>query len=68
VRTLEVGNSSALGGALRAANTLGGVAFPALYERFAAPHPSLGATPSMSFNYSELRERFALEVDRLSRH
>jgi xylulokinase len=67
VRTLEVGNSSALGGALRAANTLGGVPFSALYECFAAPHPSLGATPNTSFNYSELRERFALEVDRLTR-
>lgn len=67
VRTLEVGNSSALGGALRAANTLGGVPFPALYARFAAPHPSLGATPNASANYSELRERFATEVDRLLR-
>jgi xylulokinase len=67
VRTLEVGNSSALGGALRAANSLGGISFSALYERFAAPHSSLGATPNTSANYTELRERFSTEVDRLIR-
>jgi hypothetical protein len=41
--------------------------FPALYERFAAPHPSLGATPNPAANYAELRERFAAEVDLLTR-
>lgn len=66
VRTLEVGNSAALGGALRAAHTLGGVPFSTLYERFAAPHPTLSATPNPKANYAELRELFAKEADRLS--
>lgn len=66
VRTLEVGNSSALGGALRAANTLGGVPLPRLYERFAAPHPSLGANANLSANYDALRARFVTEVGQLT--
>lgn len=66
VRTLEVGNSSALGGALRAASTLSGAPLPRLYERFAAPHPNLGATPNPDANYDTLRTRFATEVARLT--
>jgi len=66
VRTLEVGNSSALGGALRAANALGGHSFESLFERFVAPDPKLCFRPNASADYRKLRERFASEVDRLA--
>jgi len=66
VRTLEVGNSSALGGALRAANALGGESFESLFERFVAPDPKLCFRPNASADYRNLRERFASEVDRLA--
>jgi xylulokinase len=66
VRTLEVGNSSALGGALRAANALGGETFETLFERFAAPEPKLSFRPNPSADYASLRARFEAEVDRLA--
>ncbi|MFZ5890776.1 MAG: xylulokinase [Myxococcota bacterium] len=66
VRTLHVGNSSALGGALRAANALGGESFDKLFERFAAPDPKLCFRPNPNADYTSLRERFASEVDRLT--
>ena len=66
VRTLEVGNSSALGGALRAANALGGHGFDALFERFAAPDPKLCFRPNPHADYESLRQRFETEVDRLA--
>src|SRR5690606_38406382 len=37
IRTLSIGNSSALGGALRAAEAAGGHSYAELYEKFAAP-------------------------------
>jgi xylulokinase len=46
LRTLSVGNSSALGGALRAAQALESLPWPSLFESFAAPDPGLAITPS----------------------
>ena len=66
VRTLHVGNSSALGGALRAANALGGDSFDSLFERFAAPDPKLCFRPNPKADYAALRTRFETEVDRLT--
>jgi xylulokinase len=66
VRTLEVGNSSALGGALRAANALGDETFESLFERFAAPEPKLSFRPNPNADYASLRARFEAEVDRLT--
>jgi xylulokinase len=65
IRSLTVGNSSALGAALRAAEAVGNVPFPTLYEAFAATdgasnvHPQPGATAS----YGALREKL---VERLA--
>ena len=62
----EAAKAEIPGGALRAASTLSGVPLPRLYERFAAPHPNLGATPNPDANYDTLRTRFATEVARLT--
>ncbi|MGC4090579.1 MAG: FGGY-family carbohydrate kinase [Polyangiaceae bacterium] len=66
VRTLSVGNSSALGAALRAANALGGESFESLFERFAAPDAKLSYRPNPQADYASLRARFASEVDKLA--
>lgn len=68
VRTLKVRNSSALGGALRAANAVGKLSFVALSERFAAPDSESRVAPNPSAvpAYAELRARFATEVDKLA--
>lgn len=69
VSTFEVANSSALGGALRAAEAVGNIPFPALYERFAATDPSTRVKPSVPPGaYDELRRRFESEVDKLAAH
>jgi xylulokinase len=69
VRTLKVGNSSALGGALRAANAAGKIGWEPLFERFAAPDSASRIAPNReaAAAYAPLRERFALEVDRLAK-
>lgn len=66
VRTLTVGNSSALGGALRAA-AAAGHSFESLFEVFAAPDASSKVRPSAAAGerYIPLRKRFATEVDRI---
>jgi xylulokinase len=66
VTTFKIANSSALGGALRAAEAVGGIPFARLYEQFAATDASTRARPSVPSNtYDELRARFATEVDAL---
>ncbi len=65
VRTLEIGNSSALGAALRAAHAESGAAWPELYRRFAAPSADSVALPNRQADYGALRQRFAAEVNRL---
>jgi xylulokinase len=65
IRSLSVGNSSALGAAVRAAEAIDKLPFASLYEAFAATdesssvHPRPGATES----YGELRQKL---VERLA--
>ena len=65
IRTLAVGNSSALGGALRAAQAVEGRSFADLYRTFSAPAPDLEVLPSQAGReaYANLR---ALFVEKLS--
>jgi xylulokinase len=65
IRALSVGNSSALGGALRAAEAVGGVSFSSLYERFAATDPTRSASPQAgaTASYAALRKRL---IERLT--
>jgi len=60
IRALSVGNSSALGGALRAAEAIGKVPFSTLYTKFAATDPARNVSPSngASGRYGALREKF----------
>ena len=66
LRTLAVANSSALGGALRAAQAVEGSAFSELFPKFCAPGPER-ITPNASAQsaYAELGERYAAEVQKL---
>jgi xylulokinase len=59
IRGLSVGNSSALGGALRAAEAVGKLPFASLYEAFAATDPSRSASPAAgaTARYGELRQK-----------
>lgn len=59
IRALSVGNSSALGGALRAAEAIGKVPFASLYEAFAATDPSSNVSPAPGATacYGELRQK-----------
>jgi xylulokinase len=59
IRTLAVGNSSALGGALRAAEAAGAASFPELYSRFAATDPARNVRPNpgATAQYGELRQK-----------
>ncbi|HYJ11874.1 MAG TPA: FGGY-family carbohydrate kinase, partial [Polyangiaceae bacterium] len=70
IRALSVGNSSALGGALRAAEAASSASFPALYERFAATDPSrdVGPRPGATAAYAELRQRFLERLSALDGH
>ncbi|HVY31576.1 MAG TPA: FGGY family carbohydrate kinase [Polyangiaceae bacterium] len=65
IRGLAVGNSSGLGGALRAAEAVGKVGFSTLYEQFAATDPSQSTSPSAGATerYGELRSRL---IERLA--
>ncbi len=65
VRTLKVANSSALGGALRAAQAVAGSPWPELFARFAAPDSQGVVTANQRVDYGPLRERFCREVDRV---
>jgi sugar (pentulose or hexulose) kinase len=59
IRTLSVSNSSALGGALRAAEALDAAPFASLYERFAATDAGRSITPGSgaSSRYTGLRQQ-----------
>jgi len=61
IRTLSTGNSSALGGALRAAEAVEGRSFAELYRVFSAPAPDLevGPDPSARSAYGSLRTLLA---------
>jgi sugar (pentulose or hexulose) kinase len=65
IRALSVGNSSALGAALRAAEAISGASFASLYERFAATDDASNASPraGATASYTELRRNF---VERLT--
>jgi xylulokinase len=67
LRTLSVGNSSALGGALRAAQAVEGTSFAELARAFAAPDPNLWVRPDPTAKavYDELGARFAERLARL---
>ncbi|HET9956508.1 MAG TPA: FGGY family carbohydrate kinase [Polyangiaceae bacterium] len=66
VRTLEVNNSSALGGALRAAQAHSGLAWEKLFEAFVSGGRQLHVKPNTAANYTALSQRFAEEVDRIT--
>jgi xylulokinase len=70
IRALSVGNSSALGGALRAAEAASSASFPALYEHFAATDPSrdVSPRPGATAAYAELRRRFLERLSALDGH
>jgi sugar (pentulose or hexulose) kinase len=68
IRALSVGNSSALGAALRAAEAVSGVSFASLYERFAATDDTRSASPRAGApaSYADLRQRFVQRLTALS--
>jgi xylulokinase len=66
VRTLAVANSSALGGALRAAQAVEGRPFADLFARFSAPGPErIAPRPNLERVYAELGARYTEEVRKL---
>jgi len=68
LKTLAVKNSSALGGALRAAHALGGERAESLFARFSAPDPNVSVTPAAGTEaiYAELGEKFESELRALA--
>lgn len=64
IRALSVGNSSALGGALRAAEAVGGTPFSSLYEAFAAcdAKSNVSPEPGAPEQYAGLRQQFAERI------
>jgi xylulokinase len=67
LRTLSVANSSALGGALRAANAAGGHAFAELAARFSAPDATRSVRPTQGSDkaYDALRSLYAEKLAEL---
>jgi xylulokinase len=65
IRGLSLGNSSALGGALRAAEAVGKVPFSSLYEAFAATDPASNVSPApgATARYASLRQKL---IERLA--
>ncbi len=65
IRALSVGNSSALGAALRAAEAVGKVPFSSLYEAFSATDDASSVSPraSATESYTALRQKL---VERLA--
>jgi xylulokinase len=59
IRALSVGNSSALGGALRAAEAVGKIPFASLYEAFAATDATSNVSPRSTAHdsYGALRQK-----------
>ena len=67
VRTLAVANSSALGGALRAAQAVEGRPYSELFAIFSAPGAvAVTPTPGVTSVYAELGGRYAEEVGKLA--
>jgi xylulokinase len=68
IRSLSVGNSSALGGALRAAEAVSGTSFKSLYAAFAATDPTsnVSPVPGASASYGALRQQLNERLDALS--
>jgi xylulokinase len=68
LRTLAVKNSSALGGAVRAAAALGALGFDELARRFSAPDPeSITPKPGTANAYGELGARYAEKLGELTK-
>jgi xylulokinase len=67
IMPLSVSNSSALGGALRAAQAVEGRAWRELFDRFCPPERSLAVTPDPSTKpvYDELGARFAKQLGQM---
>jgi xylulokinase len=67
LRTFSVGNSSALGGAMRAAHVVERTSWDDLAKKFAAPDPgsSVQPNPAASSAYGELRARFKEELAKI---
>jgi xylulokinase len=67
IRTLQVGNSSALGAALRAAHAGSDLSWGELTERFAAPSPEeVKPGPGTASVYGALRKRLASRLDAIA--
>ena len=67
IQTLSVGNSSALGGALRAAQAATGKPWSELFAAFAAPDDVvLKPNPDAARAYEKLEPRFVAELSRLA--
>jgi xylulokinase len=67
LRTLAVANSSALGGALRAAAAVEGRAYSELFAAFSAPGPErIVPNPGVTAVYADLAGRYAEEVAKLT--
>jgi xylulokinase len=68
LRTLSVANSSALGGALRAANAVGGHAFAELAARFSAPDTTRAVRPTEGSEkaYDKLKSLYAEKLSELA--
>ena len=67
IMPLSVSNSSALGGALRAAQAVGGHAWQELYAHFCPPNRELAVTPASSTRpvYEELAANFAKQLSQI---
>jgi xylulokinase len=65
VRVLSVANASALGGALRAAQALGGFAWRDLFGEFVKPDPNVNIEPNRAASaaYAELKPLLFSKVD-----
>jgi xylulokinase len=67
LRTLAVANSSALGGALRAAAAVEGRSYSELFAAFSAPGPErILPNPGTTSVYADLAGRYAEEVGKLT--
>jgi xylulokinase len=67
IMPLAVSNSSALGGALRAAQAVGGLGWDDLFARFAPPDRDLGVEPNPSTQsiYKEMAAQFQQRLKQL---
>lgn len=65
VRVLKVANSSALGGALRAAHAVGNHSWSDLFSAFVALDPEVNVTPNTQSvtAYAQLREQYSEHLD-----